>query len=152
MNWDNVPILVVLVLSIIGNNNTVAIAALVLLLIQMLGLVTLFPLINSYGMNIGIIILTIAVLSPLAQGLISTKDIVGLFKAPVGLIAIVIGIFVAWVAGHGVTFMQDSPEITTALIVGTIVGVCFFRGLPVGPLIAGGMVALIVSALDLTKQ
>lgn len=152
MNWDNIPILVVLVLSVIGNNHTVAIAALVLLLIQMLGLVTLFPLIESYGMNIGIIILTIAVLSPLAQGRISVTEIVGLFKAPVGLVAVIVGILVAWMAGQGVVFMQNSPETTTALIIGTIIGVCFFRGLPVGPLIAGGMVALVVSVIDAFKR
>jgi len=152
MNWDNIPILVVLVLSVIGNNNTVAIASLVLLLIQMLGLVTFFPFIESYGMNIGIIILTIAVLSPLAQGRIAINEIAGLFKTPVGLIAIVIGILVAWIAGQGVVFMKESPETTSALIVGTIIGVCFFRGLPVGPLIAGGMVALIVGMLDFVKN
>ncbi len=152
MNWDNIPILIVLVLSVIGNNHTVAIATLVLLLIQMLGLVTLFPLIESYGMNIGIIILTIAVLSPLAQGHISITEIVGLFKAPVGLVAVVVGILVAWMAGQGVVFMQGSPEATTALIIGTIIGVCFFRGLPVGPLIAGGMVALVVSVIDTFKR
>ncbi|WP_378955787.1 DUF441 domain-containing protein [Pelosinus sp. sgz500959] len=152
MNWDNAPILVVLVLSVIGNNHTVAIAALVLLLIQKLSLISLFPYIESYGMNLGIIILTIAVLSPLAQGRISVNEIGGLFKAPVGLVAIVIGILVAWIAGQGVVFMKESPETTTALIVGTIIGVCFFRGLPVGPLIAGGMVALIVNVLDFSKH
>ncbi len=152
MNWDNLPILVVLVLSVIGNNHTVAIAALVLLLIQKLGLVSVFPLIESYGMNLGIIILTVAVLSPLAQGRIAVNDIAGLFKAPVGLIAIVIGILVAWIAGNGVVFMKESPETTTALIVGTIIGVCFFRGLPVGPLIAGGMVAMVVSLIDSFKH
>ena len=148
MNWDNIPIIVVLLLSLISNNHTVAIAVLVLLLIQNLGLVTLFPLIENYGMNIGIIILTIAVLSPLVQGRISVNEVVGLFKTSAGMIAIVIGILVAWIAGKGVLFMKDSPEITTALVVGTIIGVCFFRGLPVGPLIAGGMVALIVSVID----
>jgi len=152
MNWDSLPILVVLVLSVIGNNHTVAIAALVLLLIQKLGFVTWLPIIESYGMNLGIIILTLAVLSPLAQGRISTAEVLGIFKAPAGVIAIIIGITVAWIAGHGVVFMKEAPEITTALIVGTIVGVCFFRGLPVGPLIAGGMVALIVNLMDLFKR
>ena len=152
MNWDSLPILVVLVLSVIGNNHTVAIAALVLLLIQKIGFVTWLPIIESYGMNLGIIILTLAVLSPLAQGRISTAEVLGIFKAPTGIIAIIIGISVAWIAGHGVVFMKEAPEITTALIVGTIVGVCFFRGLPVGPLIAGGMVALIVNLMDLFKR
>ena len=34
-------------------------------------------------------------------------------------------------------------------MVGTIIGVCFFKGLAVGPLIAGGMVALLASLLRL---
>ncbi len=152
MNWDSLPILVVLVLSVIGNNHTVAIAALVLLLVQKLGFVTWLPIIESYGMNLGIIILTLAVLSPLAQGRISATEVLGIFKDPAGIIAIIIGITVAWIAGNGVVFMKEAPEITTALIVGTIVGVCFFRGLPVGPLIAGGMVALIVNLMDLLKR
>lgn len=152
MNWDSLPILVVLVLSVIGNNHTVAIAALVLLLVQKLGFVTWLPIIESYGMNLGIIILTLAVLSPLAQGRISATEVWGIFKDPAGIIAIIIGITVAWIAGNGVVFMKEAPEITTALIVGTIVGVCFFRGLPVGPLIAGGMVALIVNLMDLLKR
>ncbi|MCC5467585.1 DUF441 domain-containing protein [Pelosinus sp. Bkl1] len=81
-----------------------------------------------------------------------SNEVVDLFKAPVGLIAIVIGILVPWVAGQGIFFMKESPEITTALVVGTIIGVCFFRGLPVGPLIAGGMVAIIVSLMDSFKH
>ncbi|CUH96814.1 hypothetical protein P22_2925 [Propionispora sp. 2/2-37] len=152
MSWDSIPILIILVLAAIGNNHTVTIAAVVLLLIQKLGLVNCFSFIDNYGMNAGIIILTIAVLSPVAQGRIASNEIAGLFKAPVGIVAIIIGILVAWIAGQGVFFMKESPEITTALIVGTIIGVCFFRGLPVGPLIAGGMVALVVNLLGLVKR
>ncbi|MPM28572.1 hypothetical protein SDC9_75098 [bioreactor metagenome] len=145
MNLDNVPLLVIIVLSVIGNNQSVSIAALALLLIKLLGFHTWFPYIESHGINIGITILTLAVLTPIAQGHIAIGDILNSFKTPIGLVAVLIGIFVAWVAGHGVSFMQATPEVVTALISGTIVGVCFFKGLAVGPLIAGGMVALIAS-------
>ncbi|BBB89879.1 MAG TPA: DUF441 domain-containing protein [Methylomusa anaerophila] len=151
MNWDNIPLLIILALSMIGNNHTVSVSALVLLLIPKLGLENCFQFIDKQGINIGIIILTIAVLSPVAQGRIAMNEVLDVFKAPVGLLAVVIGIFLAWVAGQGVVFMKESPETVTALVVGTIIGVCFFRGLPVGPLIAGGLVALVVNALGLFK-
>ena len=145
MDLDNLPLLVIIVLSVIGNNQSVSIAALTLLLIKLLGFETWFPYIESHGINIGITILTLAVLVPLAQGHISIMDIFNSFRTPIGLVAIIIGVFVAWEASQGVPYMQATPEVVTALISGTIIGVCFFKGLAVGPLIAGGMVALIAS-------
>ncbi|MCE5287531.1 MAG: DUF441 domain-containing protein [Pelosinus sp.] len=152
MNLDNLPILIIIVLSVIGNNQTVSVAAMLLLLIKLLGFDAWFPFIESHGINIGIIILTMAVLAPIAGGRIDMDGIVSTFKSSPGLIAVVVGIFVAWVAGRGVPFMKDTPEAVTALVVGTIVGVCFFRGLAVGPLIAGGLVSIIVSGLELFKK
>lgn len=151
MNWDNVPLLIILVLSVIGNNHSVSIAALLLLLIKILGYEVWFPYIESHGISFGITILTLAVLTPIAQGRISTSSMLDAFKTPIGLVAIIIGILVAWVAAQGVPFMKGTPEAVTALIVGTIIGVCFFHGLAVGPLIAGGLVSLIISVFSLSK-
>jgi len=151
MNYDNLPILIILVLSVIGNNHTVSIAALVLLLIKLLGFFTWFPVIESHGINIGLTILTLAVLTPIAQGRISTSGMLEAFKTPIGLIAIAIGILISWVGAKGVPFVAETPEAVTALIIGTIIGVCFFNGLAIGPLIAGGLVSLIISLLGLTK-
>ena len=151
MNWDNLPLLLILVLSVIGNNHSVSIAALVLLLIKLLGFGNWFPVIESHGLTIGITILTLAILTPIAQGRISTTAMLETFKTPIGIIAILIGIFVAWAAGQGVPFMKETPEAVTALVIGTIVGVCFFHGLAVGPLIAGGLVSLIISTFGLFK-
>lgn len=152
MNWDNVPLLVILVLSVIGNNHSVSIAALLLLLIKLLGFTAWFPYIENHGIHIGITILTLAVLTPIAQGRISVNGILEAFRTPVGLVAVLIGILVAWIAAQGVFFMKESPEAVTALVTGTIIGVCFFKGLAVGPLIAGGMVSLLVSAMGLFKN
>lgn len=151
MNWDNLPLLVILVLSVIGNNHTVSIATLILLLIKLLGFDNWFPVIESHGITIGIIILTLAVLTPIAQGRMSSTAMLDAFKTPLGLMAITIGIFVAWVAAKGVPFMNASPEIVTSLVLGTIIGVCFFQGLAVGPLIAGGLVALVANVFGLFK-
>ena len=40
--------------------------------------------------------------------------------------------------------MASQPSIVAGLLVGTIIGVAFFKGIPVGPLIAAGMVSLII--------
>ena len=151
MNWDNLPLLIILVLSVIGNNHSVSVAVLVLLLIKILGFVTWFPIVENYGISVGITILTLAVLVPIAQGRISTSEMLEAFKTPIGLVAILIGIFVAWVAAQGVPFMKGTPEAVTALIVGTIIGVSFFHGLAVGPLIAGGLVSLIINLFGFLK-
>ncbi len=151
MNWDNLPLLMILVLSVIGNNHSVSIAALVLLLIKLLGFETWFPMIENHGISVGITILTLAVLTPIAQGRISITNMLEAFKTPIGIVAIIIGIWVAWVASQGVPFMRGTPEAVTALVLGTIIGVCFFQGLAVGPLIAGGMVSLVISLLGLSK-
>lgn len=147
MNYTNLPILLVLGLSVLGNNVTVAIAALVLLLINLLGLDAWLQPIEKFGISGGVTLLTMAVLVPLVTGRIGAPDLLRVFKSPTGILAVVIGISVAWIAAQGVPYMKSSPETVTALMVGTLIGVCFFKGLAVGPLIAGGMVALLVSVM-----
>lgn len=149
MHFENLPIVLILMISLIGNNHTVAIAALVLLLFKLLGLSSWLDYVETRGITIGVTILTAAVLVPLATGRVSAEDIAKVFKTPTGLVAVSIGLAVAWIAGQGVPFMKASPEMVTALMVGTLMGVCFLKGLAVGPLIAAGMVALIVSGLKL---
>jgi uncharacterized membrane protein (DUF441 family) len=83
------------------------------------------------------------VLVPIATGRIGMKDIISLVGSAEGIVAMLIGAFVAYAAAQGLPLMQDTPQIVTALIVGTIVGVCFFHGLAVGPLIAAGLVAVL---------
>ncbi|GAB4060277.1 DUF441 domain-containing protein [Uliginosibacterium sediminicola] len=147
MSFENLPILLILILAVVGNNVSVAIAAAALLLLKLLGLSSWLGVVETRGINIGVIILTAAVLAPLAAGKIELAALGDTFKTPAGLIAVVVGLGVAWVAGRGVPFMQASPQLVTAVMVGTLIGVCFFKGLAVGPLIAGGMVALIVGVL-----
>ena len=142
------PLLLILVLAVIGDNTSVSVAVLVLLLIKFLGLGSWLPVIQNHGLNLGIIILTVGVLAPLAQGGVSIREMLAAFKGSTGFISIAVGIFVSWAAGRGVPFMQGTPEVVTSLIVGTIIGVCFFHGLAIGPLIAGGLVSLIVSMVQ----
>lgn len=136
-------LLIFIALGIIGNNQSVSISACILLLIQQTPLVQYAPLLEQHGLKIGIIVLTIAVLSPLISGKIQTQDIIQVFTHWKTMIAVLVGIAVAWLGGRGVSLMSAQPTIVTGLLVGTIIGVAFFRGVPVGPLIAAGIVSLI---------
>lgn len=58
--------------------------------------------------------------------------------------AVSVGIFVAWIAGRGVPLMGQQPVLMTGLLIGTVIGVAFMGGIPVGPLIAAGILSFVV--------
>ncbi|QJW48515.1 DUF441 family protein [bacterium BFN5] len=145
MSSELLPLLIILILGVLANNTSVGIAATTLLLLKLLGLSNWFDAIESKGLSIGITILTIAILTPLASGRITLLNMVESFKNPIGLVAVAAGVFAAWAGGRGIPFMNNSPEIITSIIIGTIAGVCFLDGVSVGPLIAGGLVYLAMS-------
>jgi uncharacterized membrane protein (DUF441 family) len=143
MSPDNIPILIILVLSVIVKNQTVSAAAAILLIIKLLGFSSWFSFLENRGINIGITILTLAILTPLASGKITLRDMYDAITSPVGLLAVITGVFAAWLGGKGVLFFKASPDTITSLVLGTIVGVSFFQGIAVGPLIAAGMLSLV---------
>ncbi|MEG2637729.1 MAG: DUF441 family protein, partial [Acinetobacter sp.] len=40
--------------------------------------------------------------------------------------------------------MSNQPDVVAGLLVGTVAGVALLRGVPVGPLIAAGLLTLII--------
>lgn len=40
--------------------------------------------------------------------------------------------------------MTHQPSVVAGLLVGTVLGVALFRGVPVGPLIAAGLLSLVI--------
>nr|ESK57769.1 UPF0756 membrane protein [Acinetobacter gyllenbergii NIPH 230] len=95
-------------------------------------------------MNIGIIILTIGVLAPIASGKISGESILKSFISIKSLAAIAVGLLVAWLGGRGVKLMSNQPDVVAGLLIGTVAGVALLRGVPVGPLIAAGILSLLI--------
>nr|WP_024968033.1 DUF441 domain-containing protein [Pantoea sp. IMH] len=138
-------ILIVLAgLSWFSHNITVALALLVLIVVKVTPLNAFFPWIERQGVTVGIIILTIGVMAPIASGAIPTSTLMHTFMSWKSLLAIAVGVFVSWVGGRGVTLMSGQPTIVAGLLIGTLVGVSLFRGVPVGPLIAAGLVSLLI--------
>lgn len=147
MDMTSLLLLGLAALGIISSNSPVTIAMVVLLLIRVLGLQQAFPWLEKYGLTIGIIILTIGVMTPLASGKISLQTIGHSFLHWKSLAAIGIGILVAYLGGRGAVLMGSQPTIVAGLLIGTVIGVAFFKGVPVGPLIAAGILSLLIGRL-----
>lgn len=137
-------LLVLAALGIISHNMTVTLAILVLLAIRITPLNQFFPWVEKYGLTIGILILTIGVMTPIASGRISAGSVLRSFVHWQSLLAIVIGIAVSWLGGRGVSLMTNQPSVVAGLLIGTVLGVAIFKGVPVGPLIAAGLLSLII--------
>ena len=130
-------------LGFVSHNTTVAISILVLIIVRVTPLNTFFPWIEKQGLTIGIIILTIGVMAPIASGTLPASTLLHSFVNWKSLVAIAVGVFVSWLGGRGVT-LSSQPSLVAGLLVGTVLGVALFRGVPVGPLIAAGLVSLFI--------
>src|SRR5699024_3892330 len=81
-------------------------------------------------------IISVAILIPIATGQIQFKDLINAMKIPAGWIAVVCGILVAILSKHGVNWLSSTPQVTVALVIGTIIGVVFSKGVAAGRMIA----------------
>lgn len=145
-------LILLLVIGYIAKNTSLIIAVICLLVLKIAGFESkTFSFIQSKGINWGVTIITIAVLAPIASGEIGMKDLTAAFKSPFAWIALVSGIIVALLAKGGVTLLADDPQITAALVFGTILAVSLFKGVAVGPLIGAGIAYVAMKILEIFK-
>lgn len=144
MGQAGILLIAIILLGLAGRNYVVAGAAGLLLALRLFNGDALFPFLEKNALKVGIGIITMAILIPFANGQIGWHLLYKTMLSSPGLVAFAIGIFVAYLGGRGVGLLTTNPQVMVGLMVGTIVGVAFFRGVPVGPLIAAGMVALIL--------
>lgn len=143
-NANALLLLLFVALGILGHNPSVTISALIILLVQQTPLLKYAPMLEKYGVQFGIMLLMIGVLAPLITGKVQAAQIGALFTSWRTIAAILVGATVAWLGGRGIQLMKVNPPIVTGLMIGTIIGVAFLRGVPVGPLIAAGLLSLII--------
>ncbi|QLB20164.1 hypothetical protein A6B43_00725 [Vespertiliibacter pulmonis] len=136
-------LVILILLGLFSQNSAITISAAILLIMQQTLLSQYLPVIDKYGLKIGIIILTIGVLSPLVSGKIAMPSLTTFLNWKM-FIAIIAGVAVAWLGGRGISLMTSQPVLVTGLLLGTIFGVAFLKGVPVGPLIAAGILSLLI--------
>lgn len=140
----------VLIIAMVGKNSSLVIATLVVMLIKVLPFTQKWlPVIQNKGINWGVTIISVAILIPIATGEITFHDLMRVFRTPAGWIAIAMGIAVAILSRLGVNQLSASPQVTVALVFGTIMGVVLFKGIAAGPVIASGLTYCIVTMLNL---
>ncbi|NVY95748.1 DUF441 domain-containing protein [Lactobacillus sp. DCY120] len=141
-------LLIILLVATFSKNRSLQIAAVVTLILKLIPQTDkLMQLVQSKGINWGVTVISLAILMPIALGQIGFQDLLNAFKSPAGYVAVGCGILVAILSAKGVGLLTSSPEMTVALVLGTIIGVVCFRGIAAGPVIASGMTYCIVTLL-----
>lgn len=98
-------------LGFISHNTTVAISILVLIIVRVTPLNAFFPWVEKQGLTVGIIILTIGVMAPIASGTLPPSTLIHSFMNWKSLLAIAVGVFVSWLGGRGVSLMGSQPHL-----------------------------------------
>lgn len=152
MVQDNFLLVVIFGLGLVFNNNLVAAGAGSLLVIKLIGLTTILQLLERRAMDLGLLFLLVAVLVPFALNKVGVRDIWLTFLTVRGWVAVLGGVAAAYLCGQGLILMRVEPEVTVGLVTGTVIGVSLLRGIPVGPLAAAGLTALLFNLLGLGKR
>lgn len=142
---SNIILLVILAASILGKANSVAIAACILLIIKLLNIDKYtFPYMENHGMFIGLVLLIAAILIPIANGKVTSTNIKNVFTSWVGIAALLVSLFTTYLSGLGLQYLtvQGHGDVMPALILGAVIAAAFLGGVPVGPLITSGILAL----------
>ncbi|UOQ47167.1 DUF441 domain-containing protein [Gracilibacillus caseinilyticus] len=148
-NSSTIFLLVLFLLGYVAKNQAIMVAVYILFGMKLLKLDDkFFPYIQDKGIGWGVIVITVAVLIPVATGEIGFKDLLQSVKSYHAWVALIAGMFVAIVAKNGLTLLANDPEVTTALVLGTIIAVVAFQGVAVGPLIGAGIAYMIIKMLE----
>ncbi|MFZ5436779.1 MAG: DUF441 domain-containing protein [Bacillota bacterium] len=134
----------VLALGVISRNNLLISASGILLVFLFSGYLPAVRFFEEKGVELGILILTVSVLAPLATGSAGLADIRSLVTGRGGVAALIAGMLAAYLTGQGVSILRLQPEIVMGLAIGSILGTAFLGGVPAGPLVAAGFAAVLL--------
>lgn len=142
-------LLILIIIGIVGKAPLIATSACILLVLKLTNLTHYFALIERRGLELGLLFLMLSVLVPFAEGKITFKELrCSLLSLP-GLLALVGGALATYMNGDGLRMLKHEPELLIGLVVGSIAGIVFLKGIPVGPLMAAGLTAFFLKLFKL---
>lgn len=140
----------ILAIAIVGKNKSLIIGVSAVMVLKLIPQTQNFlKLLQTQGSNWGVTVISAAIMVPIATGEIGFKELLNVIKSPAGWIAIGCGVLVAVLSAKGVGLLAMSPEMTVALVFGTIIGVVFLKGIAAGPVIASGLTYVILTVFNL---
>jgi uncharacterized membrane protein (DUF441 family) len=148
----NLILFALFTIGMIAGNSLVAASAGTLLVIKIMKTPFLLEVAERHSLEWGLLFLLIAVMVPFARDQAGWEEIARTFTTPVGLLSILGGIIATYLCGQGMGLLNVQPEIIVGLVIGTVLGVSFLKGIPVGPLAAAGLTALLLKILGLAER
>lgn len=143
-----VMLVILIVIGLVGRSPIIATAASILLVLKLTSLERFFPTVERRGLELGLLFLTISVLVPFANEKVTWKDITPLFTTLIGVLALAGGALATYMNGKGLDVLRTEPRIIVGLVIGSIIGIVFLRGIPVGPLMAAGITAFLLKVYE----
>lgn len=137
----------ILAAGVLGGNKLVITAAALLIAMVTLSLDSWVPIVERHSINVGLTLLIVGLLTPFASNRLTFRDVTTGLHGTTGLAAVIGGALAAYMCARGLELLALEPEVIIGLVVGTILGVAFLRGVPVGPLAAAGLAAVFLKAL-----
>ncbi|GAB6182144.1 DUF441 domain-containing protein [Desulfotomaculum defluvii] len=146
MQRANVILLVLILMGFFAESTLLATAGCILLVLRLSKLNRLMVILERRGLEVGLIFLMLSVLVPLAHDNIIYRDLVEKTISPQGLLALIGGALATHMNGEGLKLLKLDPQLIFGMVMGSILGIVFLGGIPIGPLMAAGLTALFLEA------
>jgi uncharacterized membrane protein (DUF441 family) len=150
--YGEILLVILIIIGLIGRSHIIATAASVLLILKLVHLDRYFPTVERRGLEFGLLFLTMAVLVPFASEKITYKDVMSAFTTVPGILALAGGAVATYMNGKGLDLLKLDPQLIVGLVIGSIFGIIFMRGIPVGPLMAAGITAFFIKIMQLVFE
>lgn len=145
MHIPQAGIVLLLLVALLSRSHLVAISCAILMVLPVFDRqAVLLGWLEGSALKIGLTLLMIYILLPVARGTINGAEIRRTVTTWSGWLALAGGAMATHFNARGLELLQSRPEIVFSLTVGTIAGTLFFRGAPCGPVMAAAITAILL--------
>lgn len=143
----NLILLTLLLLGFAADSSLLATAACILLILRLSKLQRIMYILERRGLEIGLIFLMLSVLVPLAHDNVVYRELLENTLSPQGILALIGGALATHMNGEGLKLLKLDPQLIFGMVIGSIFGIVFLDGIPIGPLMAAGLTALFLEVI-----
>lgn len=144
--YNKLLLLGIIFLSLIGKNKPMTIGGIIVLILSFINNQSLNRYLKDNLIDIGLIFLMVWLLLPIIDNNTQIHNPKAFININ-GIVSFLCGLFVVTVAGKGLSYLNANTPAIGGIILGSIIGVLFFDGIPVGMLTASGIAYLIIKII-----
>ncbi|SHF28769.1 Uncharacterized membrane protein, DUF441 family [Desulforamulus putei DSM 12395] len=147
MQKGNIFLLALLLMGFAADSTLLATSACILLILKLSKLNRFINILERRGLEAGLIFLMLSVLVPLAHDNLVYWDLLKATLSPQGILALIGGALATHMNGEGLKLLKLDPQLIFGMVIGSIIGIVFLGGIPIGPLMAAGLTALFLEVI-----